>query len=310
MGFLAMVEFGLLAPEMPFGLRHLHSFASPQPDEVGLELGNHGEEVEEQPSDRIGGIVDGPTQVQTHLSNLKFVGDRPCIREGPRQPVELGDNQRVAFSTGGQGFTQARPFAIGASQSMVNAQVPAGDPLAGGLTGPSRGEGITSRGAMWQSRFVMNAPSAWHSALMQLPMVQTGQWAVSGSAALALHGLAVEPQDLDIVADEVAATELVDGLGDLVTQDISPWDRGDVRAARRALVVLEGIDAEILVEVETVALGTSVLGPPDLNHLDYTVINDRQIPVLPLSTMLALLDATGKTERATMVREAMSGEVS
>jgi hypothetical protein len=141
-------------------------------------------------------------------------------------------------------------------------------------------------------------------------MVQAGQWAVSGSAALALHGLAVEPQDLDLVADAVAAMELVDGFGDLVTQDVSPWDRGDVRAARRVLCALEGIDVEILVDVEAVAFGARVLGPPDLKHLDYMVINDRQIPVLPLSTMLALLDATGKRERATMVREAMSGEVS
>lgn len=120
MGLLAMVEFGLLAPEMPLGLRHLHSFACSEPNEVGLELGNHGEDVEEQSSDGIGGIVDGPTQVETHLSNRKFVGDRPCIREGPRQPVELGDNQGVAFSTGGQGFTQASPFAVGAQSVMVN----------------------------------------------------------------------------------------------------------------------------------------------------------------------------------------------
>ena len=99
MGFLAMVEFRLLAPEMPLRFGDLHSFASSEPNEVGLKLGNHGEDVEEQSSDGIGGIVDGPTQVQTHRSNRKFVGDRPCIREGPRQPIELGDNQRVAFST-------------------------------------------------------------------------------------------------------------------------------------------------------------------------------------------------------------------
>jgi hypothetical protein len=141
-------------------------------------------------------------------------------------------------------------------------------------------------------------------------MVQVGRWAVSGSAALALHGLTVDPQDLDLVADAAGATELVDGLGDLVSQDAAPWDRGDVRAARRAFAVLEGIDVEILVDVEAVALGARVLGSPDLRYLDYIGIEDRQIPVLPLSTMLALLDATGKSERAAMVRDAMSGEVS
>jgi hypothetical protein len=115
-----MVEFGLLASEVPLGFGDLHSFSSPQPDEIGFELGNHGENVEEQPSDRIGGIVDGPTQIETHLSNREFVSDRPCIRKGPRQSIELGDNERVALSTSGQSLTQARPFAVGASESMVD----------------------------------------------------------------------------------------------------------------------------------------------------------------------------------------------
>ncbi len=47
MRLLAMVEFGLLAPEVPLCFRDLHPFASPQPNEIGLELGNHGEDVEE-----------------------------------------------------------------------------------------------------------------------------------------------------------------------------------------------------------------------------------------------------------------------
>jgi len=156
----------------------------------------------------------------------------------------------------------------------------------------------------------MNAMSTWRSALMRLPMVQAGRWAVSGSAALSLHGLAVDPQDLDLVADAAGATELVDGLGDLVRKDVAPWDRGDVRAARRALAVLDGIDVEILVDVEAVVLGARVLGSPNLKNVDYIIIDDRRIPVLPLSTMLSILDATGKGERAAMVRDAMSGEVS
>ncbi len=120
MSFLAMVEFGLLASEMALGFRHLHPFASSQPNEVGLEFRNHGEHIEQESSDRIGGIVDGPTEIETYLANREFVGDRSCVREGPGQPIELGDYQRVALSTSSQGLTQARPLAIGASESMVN----------------------------------------------------------------------------------------------------------------------------------------------------------------------------------------------
>ena len=42
------------------------------------------------------------------------------MREGPRQSIELGDNKRVALSTSGHGLTQARPLAVGASESMVD----------------------------------------------------------------------------------------------------------------------------------------------------------------------------------------------
>ena len=120
MSFLATVEFGLLASEVALGFRHLHSFASPQPNEVGLEIANHGEDIEQESSDRIGGIVDRPTEIETYLANREFVGDRSCVREGPGQSIELGDHQRVALSTSSQGLTQARPFAIGAGESMVN----------------------------------------------------------------------------------------------------------------------------------------------------------------------------------------------
>jgi hypothetical protein len=54
------------------------------------------------------------------LSNRDLVGDRARIREGPCQPIELGDYQRVALSTSSQGLAQVRPLAGGASESMVN----------------------------------------------------------------------------------------------------------------------------------------------------------------------------------------------
>jgi hypothetical protein len=108
------------------------------------------------------------------------------------------------------------------------------------------------------------------------------------------------------VADAAAATELVDGLeGSLIT-DETPWDRGDVRATRRALAIIEGVEVEILVEVESVTAGVRILGPPGLDNLDNIVVNGRRIPVLPLSTMLAIHDATKQTERAAMVREAFA----
>jgi hypothetical protein len=147
---------------------------------------------------------------------------------------------------------------------------------------------------------------AWRAALVELPVVRRGRWAVGGSAALALHGLPVEPGDLDLLVDQFAAADLVGQLGDAVVSDEADWDRGDVRAVRRALAVVGGVEVEILAGVEAVSSAGDVLaGTPDLDQVDRVIVSGRAIPVLPLPTMQALLDATGKRERAAMVARAL-----
>jgi hypothetical protein len=142
----------------------------------------------------------------------------------------------------------------------------------------------------------------WRIAIGYLPNVRSGRWAVGGSAALALHGLPIDPCDLDLVADRAAATELIAGLGDTVLEDEAAWDRGDVRAARRAMAIVEGVEVEILVEVEAIAQGERVLGPPDLGDLDSVAVDGRLVPVLPLGAMLQVLLAMGDTRRADLVK--------
>jgi hypothetical protein len=129
---------------------------------------------------------------------------------------------------------------------------------------------------------------------------------VGGSTSLALHGLPIDPGDVDVLADQVAVAELVDGLQDSVVLDQAPWDRGDVRAARRVLAVAEGVEIEILVGVEAVdSDGHVIMSTPSLDLVEPVMLNGRLIPVVPLSTMRAMLEATGRQERAAMVRGAM-----
>ena len=55
MCFLPRVKPGLLAAEPTLGLGYLHPFAGAQPNQVGLELRDHGQHVEQQPADRVVG---------------------------------------------------------------------------------------------------------------------------------------------------------------------------------------------------------------------------------------------------------------
>lgn len=149
---------------------------------------------------------------------------------------------------------------------------------------------------------------AWQRALQVLPVIHSGRWAVTGSAALALYGFPVEPRDVDLLADESAAAELIDGLLGAVLRDESPWDGGNVRASRRALALVEGIEVEILVDVEAVG-HRRALATPSLDQVDQVIVAECSIPVMPLSVILDVLDATDKRERAAMVREALGRDV-
>ncbi len=92
MGFLAFCEFGLFAPQSAFGFGDLHAFPGTGTDEIGFEFGDHGQDIEEQPADRVGGIVYGSTNAQLHFPSGEIFNDVRGIPEGPSEPVELGND--------------------------------------------------------------------------------------------------------------------------------------------------------------------------------------------------------------------------
>jgi hypothetical protein len=61
---LVRLQFGLLAAQPAVRLGNLHPFSRAHPDQVGFEFGHHGEHVEQQPSDRVGRIVDRSAEAQ------------------------------------------------------------------------------------------------------------------------------------------------------------------------------------------------------------------------------------------------------
>jgi hypothetical protein len=100
--FLTAVELGLLAAQPALGLGDPHALAGTEPDQVGLELSNHREDIEQQPADRIGGVIDRPAQAQADLAGGELVGDRSGVGQGPGQSVELGHHEGVAGAAGGE----------------------------------------------------------------------------------------------------------------------------------------------------------------------------------------------------------------
>jgi len=113
-------KLGALAPQLPLGAGHRHAFAGPQTDEVDLELGEGGQDVEAQLPHRIGGIIHTGPQGQLHPTGHQGVGDLPRVGHRAGQPIELGHDQRVAGADGREGLIQAGPGARGAGQAAIH----------------------------------------------------------------------------------------------------------------------------------------------------------------------------------------------
>ena len=113
---LSVGQFGLLAAQFPPGAGDGHALAGAHlvADEIGFELGEGGEDIEEQLSHGIAQVVERPAEGQFHAAFPQQVGDGAGIRNGPCQPVEFGHDQRVAGAHGGDTLVEAGSGAGGA----------------------------------------------------------------------------------------------------------------------------------------------------------------------------------------------------
>ena len=118
--FLGGGELGLLAAQPALGLGDLHAFPGPRANEVGFELRDHGQHVEQQAADRVCGVVDVPAQAQLDLALGEVLDDVPGIWQGAGQAIELGDHQGVPGPAGGQGLVEPGAFAVPAREPVVD----------------------------------------------------------------------------------------------------------------------------------------------------------------------------------------------
>ena len=124
---LSVGQFGLLAAQFPLGAGDGHALAGAHADEIGFELGEGGEDIEEQLSHRIARVVERPAESQFHASFPKLIGDGAGIRDGPCQPVEFRNDQGVTLAYGGEGLVEAGAGTGRAGEAVISVDAILGD---------------------------------------------------------------------------------------------------------------------------------------------------------------------------------------
>lgn len=119
-GLLPFAELGLSPPKLAIRLRHRHAFTGPGANRGGFKFRDHAQDVEQQLSNRVMGIVDTASYVEDYAHAREFVGNIPCVRQGPCQPVKFGDNGGVAVAARSHGLFQTGPVSFSAGKSVVD----------------------------------------------------------------------------------------------------------------------------------------------------------------------------------------------
>ena len=88
-------------------------------DQVGFELGESGEDVEEHFAHGVGGIVDARPQSQLDAALDQSVGDGARVGNGARQAIQLRHDERIAGPDGGERLVEAGPRAVGPGHAVI-----------------------------------------------------------------------------------------------------------------------------------------------------------------------------------------------
>jgi hypothetical protein len=135
--------------------------------------------------------------------------------------------------------------------------------------------------------------------------VQSIAWAVSGSVALSLHGIAVDCRDLDILTAGDSATAVSSLLAGTEIEPVEFRSRGGLRGFT-GRVRLEAMDVEILGDVENELPDGRWSPPPRLDRdVERLAFAGQECPVMSLSALRDAYAAMGRPEKVALIEGAI-----
>lgn len=127
-------------------------------------------------------------------------------------------------------------------------------------------------------------------------------WALTGSLALALQGLPVEPHDIDLQTDAAGAYEIERRLARYSTRPVV-YSAAAAICSHFGALAIDGIEVEIMGEVRRRLPDGTWDEPTDLiRHRRWISTHGLLIPVLTLDYEAQAYRKLGRTERAALIR--------
>ena len=153
-------------------------------------------------------------------------------------------------------------------------------------------------------------PVPWEEALtafLRIVEHQNIDWWLTGSAALSVRGIDIEPRDFDLVVDDVGAQRLGELLMAHVYEPVVPVQDWICNWFGRAFLYARfewvgGVNESIE------QYGVSDAGPTAASRLETVIWHGKEIRLPPLDLQLEMSERRGLTERAEMIRRFVSSQ--
>jgi hypothetical protein len=130
----------------------------------------------------------------------------------------------------------------------------------------------------------------------------TLNWALTGSFGLALQGVPLKPNDIDLQSDARGAYEIERRLAEFVTRPVRFSATPRIRSHFGELYI-EGVRVEIIGDIEKRLPDGRWEPPPDLEKVRHFVqVEELCVPVLSLAYEAQAYEKLGRSERALQLR--------
>lgn len=127
-------------------------------------------------------------------------------------------------------------------------------------------------------------------------------WAVTGSCSFALQGLPIEPNDIDIQADEPGAYAIEQLFFEFVIRRVT-WSSTPIIRSHFGALEIAGVKVEIMGDIQKREADGSWDEPPTLDRYKrFVEVDGMRIPILALDYEHTAYLKMGRIEKAEMLR--------